>query len=423
MSTPWFFLSYARTDTGAEDLKHFYSELVTEIRRKAGLPSNTPETDIGFMDTSGIQIGEKWPEKVGDALRTCRTLICLYSRGFFNSEYCGREFQVFSSRLSEYVSASQRKVARPNLIFPVLWDSPLRVIKHMPHAVTSIEYINDTVSKLYASEGLYHLSKVQKKENVDAYNEFVQRLSDRIVQEAESDLLPPLSALRPFTDEQNAFRLPAPAGVQGAAATRGGPNTAHFVYVAGRNSELGVIRQKIDCYGEEGYEWRPYHPEFEKPVWLISQSVATNEGLQYGRLGIDEEFIGKLRAAEEKNIIVVVVVDPWSIQMESYQSRMSEFDRRDFLNCGILIPWNERDEETSQSMNALQKGVQTTFERKFVLNPTYFRGSIRSLEELQREICDTINEVRARLIKRAEVKSPLTGGGGPMPLLINAPVK
>src|SRR5688572_33140691 len=121
MSTPWFFFSYARTDAGTEDLKNFYSELVQEVRRKAGLPGDTPESDIGFMDTS-IPIGAEWPEKLANALRTCRTFICLYSRGYFNSDDCGREFQVFSSRLDEFVRASRSRIERPSLILPVLWD-------------------------------------------------------------------------------------------------------------------------------------------------------------------------------------------------------------------------------------------------------------------------------------------------------------
>jgi FxsC-like protein len=275
---------------------------------------------------------------------------------------------------------------------------------------------------LYADEGLYFLRKVRSEENVVEYSKFVQRLSDRVVEEADPDMLPPLTSLRSLKEELNAFRPAGAAGAKGAglAAIRGGPSAAQFVYVAGRHSEFDGVRDKVECYGEEGHEWRPYYPDFEKPVWFISQSVATTENLQYERLCMGEDFINRLRAAEEKNIIVIVVVDPWSIQVESYRQKMREFDRRDFLNCGILIPWNDRDEETSRSIDALQRGVQTTFERKFFLNPTYFRGGIRSPEELQKEICDTINEVRARLIKRAEIKSPLTGVGGHIPLLSNA---
>lgn len=423
MSTPWFFFSYARTDAGTEHLKTFYSDLVYEVRRKAGLHNDTPESHIGFMDT-GISLGADWAQRLGNALHTCRTFICLYSPSYFKSPDCGKEFQVFNSRLDEYIRASGSKIERPNLIFPVLWDTPRIITKSLPPAVSGIEYINDSLGELYASKGLYILSKVRSQENVNAYNQFVLSFAELIVQEADPNRLPPSSPPRPFEQEKNAFQTVADEGAQGiTATTRGGPNAAHFVYVAGSNSELGSVRRKVDCYGEDEKEWRPFHPGLEKPVWLISQSVATTEGLEYSRLCIDEDFIGRLREAEEKNVIVVIVVDPWSIQVESYKNKMTEFDRRDFLNCGILIPWNEQDEETCQSMHALQRGVQATFERKFFLNPTYFRGSIRSPEELQKQICDTINEVRARLIKRAEIKSPLAGGGGQMPLLSNAAVE
>lgn len=123
---------------------------------------------------------------------------------------------------------------------------------------------------MYASEGLYFLSRVRSRDNEIAYDMVVQRLSDLIVHEGDPDRLPPLGELRPFKEEKNAFQPVVAAGAQGiATTTRGGPNAAHFVYVAGRNSELGSVRQKVDCYGEEGNEWRPFHPELEKPVWLI----------------------------------------------------------------------------------------------------------------------------------------------------------
>jgi FxsC-like protein len=420
MSIPWFFLSYARTDAGTEHLKNFYSDLIVEVRQKAGIPIDMPDTAVGFMDTSGIEIGAAWPEEIVKALSNCRVFVCLYSRTYFTREYCGKEFQAFSERIDKYVEASQLPASRPSLILPIIWGDPRRLPKPLPHAVSHIQYVADSVSESYGTLGLYYLMRVRSRENLVEYNKLLQEIADRIVQEAEPDLLPPLDALQPLETVKDAFRLPSPGGARAAKTERrrGGPNVARFVYVAARTSELGDIREKVDCYGDEDYEWRPYHPEHDKPVGLISQSIASREGLYYEKLRVDEDFVQQLREAENSNVIVVIIVDPWSIQVEYYRNQMSEFDRREFLNCGVLIPWNERDEETNRYLGRLQTGVRTTFERKYVINPTYFRGHIPSLEKFQDDISDTLNEVRARLIKRAVVINPPSGRGH-MPWLSN----
>lgn len=404
MNTPWFFLSYARTDSnGHEHLKQFYLDLARELRRIPGLPSDTPNSEVGFLDMAGIETGEHWAEKIASTLNTSRTLLCLYSLGYFNSSFCGKEFGVFRSRVDDYVEKSNPKIERPPSILPVVWDSPARLPKPMPSAVKEIQYKHAEFGEMYANEGLYFIMKIDKYKS--EYDEFLLRFAGRIFDAAQNDRLPPLAEPPAFEAFESAFHA-TPASEAPVTATRnerGGPRVAQFVYVAGRNTEFDGVRQTVDSYGEEGPQWQPYYPEYDRPVGIISQGVATTEGLFYETFPVDKDLLAKLRQAEDKNTIVIIVVDPWSIQVESYQKHMLEFDRKDFLNCGILIPWNEKDEETTVALSKLQTSVQKTFTRKFILN-TYFRDSISSADELQREICDTINEVRRRLLLRAKVE-------------------
>ncbi len=121
MSTPWFFLSYARTDsTGHEHLKKFYLDLAKEVRRIAGLDKDTKETEIGFLDTTSIETGAHWREKIAGPLKNSRVFICLYSRGYFGSPFCGKEFEVFRTRVNDYVKNSPPRIDTPPLIIPVL---------------------------------------------------------------------------------------------------------------------------------------------------------------------------------------------------------------------------------------------------------------------------------------------------------------
>jgi FxsC-like protein len=380
----------------------------------AGLRSETKETDVGFFDASGIKIGATWPETLSSALQTCRVLVPLYSRGYFNSEYCGKEFQVFRSRIDDSVQGSSANISRPPLIIPVLWDRPDRLPRPIPQAVSEIQYKDSELGEIYAEEGLYFIMKVSKFKS--EYDEFLLRFAGKIAQVAEAEVLPPLPNLPSLNKVKSAFHRPESSQSKSVVVNKSAcSRVAQFIYVAGKNTEVRGIRQNIDCYGEQGgREWQPYYPEVTKSVGIIAQGIATTEDLQYETYPVGDDLIEKIRAAEETNSIVVIVVDPWSIQVESYQNHMLNFDKTDFLNCGILIPWNREDDETSQSLDKLQANVQRTFTRKFILN-TYFRDSIHSIDDLEREISATINEVRRRLLLKAEVQRPVESTGVPIP--------
>src|SRR6476661_6364046 len=124
----WFFLSYARTDNIGPYHKRFHKDLSNEIRRRAALNSSTPIQQIGFFDETGIEVGDKWPDSLASALQSTRTLICLYSRSYFASPYCGKEFEVFRQRVAGVPGALP-------LIMPVLWDPP-EDLPPLPLAVT-----------------------------------------------------------------------------------------------------------------------------------------------------------------------------------------------------------------------------------------------------------------------------------------------
>src|SRR5882762_7109599 len=95
----WFFLSYARHDreTAPKDkdyVKQFYEDLNRDLLQKKPQPGTA-----GFFDDKGIQQGTAWVPVLNQALATCRVLICMYSPAYFQSDYCGKEWEVFSSRL------------------------------------------------------------------------------------------------------------------------------------------------------------------------------------------------------------------------------------------------------------------------------------------------------------------------------------
>ena len=83
MAPPWFFLSYAPLDSDPY-LKRFHKDLSAAVRRLKGLP----DTEVGFIDTSGIETGDRWTDSLISALQTTRVLLVLYSPTYFRKEYC-----------------------------------------------------------------------------------------------------------------------------------------------------------------------------------------------------------------------------------------------------------------------------------------------------------------------------------------------
>jgi len=105
-----------------EFLKQFLADLSEAVRLKKGLPQGEA---VGFFDQQDLELGQEWDPALADALQNSRTLVCLYSPAYFNSEYCGREWQVFDLRSDLYVAEKQAGEGliseAPSAIKPVVW--------------------------------------------------------------------------------------------------------------------------------------------------------------------------------------------------------------------------------------------------------------------------------------------------------------
>jgi hypothetical protein len=213
MSTPWFFLSYARVDRDKR-LEEFHSDLVREVQRRAALGDLKPE-QIGFLDLSSIKTGASWSKKIAAALQTCRVFVCLYSPSYFKSEYCGKELQAFLSRLREYQRANNLEDTSP-LIFPVLWLSPGDLPAPLPDAVSWIQYTDSELGDGYATNGLVYLKETGRE---NEYRDFLIKFAQKIVREGKGDVLPQAAAPPsfdqiecPFPDARRSPVIPAQGG-------------------------------------------------------------------------------------------------------------------------------------------------------------------------------------------------------------------
>ena len=83
-------------------IAQLYDALCDHISQLTDLP---PGTKPGFMDRE-LRQGQEWPWRLSNALATCRVFVPLYSKRYFKSEHCGREWFAFHRRAINHAAAN-----------------------------------------------------------------------------------------------------------------------------------------------------------------------------------------------------------------------------------------------------------------------------------------------------------------------------
>src|SRR6185369_12941035 len=340
------FFSYAR-DNADEYLETFFNDLREEIHQYTSLPP--PE--ILFRDTR-LETGDNWDERLKAGLATSDALICLVSPTYVGREFCGKEFQIFTER----VEAAKVRHARfadppPSVILPILW---IPVKSDMPQSLDRLQHYNDDYPSEYKTEGLRYLLRLGKQEE---YRDFLHRFVERVQQVTPptAAALPPLDFVREFADVTSAFHVRhTPSTAPTTEQDIGGPNSVKFVFVAAKSQEIQPVKQQVQCYDSDGgWFWRPFDPPEQLTVGRVAQQVASDENLRYNEIPLDSDIVTQLQLADERKEIIVIVVDVWSIRLQTYQEVMRHYDAAGYVICAVLIIWNEQDDETQQNLQAL----------------------------------------------------------------------
>jgi FxsC-like protein len=389
----YFFLSYAPTDHSPY-LERFFAELQEQVRQVAALGM---DEDVGYFNRQAIQAGEVWDDALTEALQTCATMVCLWSPSYAASEYAGKELAFFSKRWhdSERARGGRDSDAIP-VIQHVIWKPLLGATPDILRAsrLKGWETLNEN--------GLLVIRKMKSRYGSE-YAEFVRRLALEIVDAAGRFPLPPLETAPSLSNIESAFdeRGPEPAAWSGTGQPFG-PEVAHFVYVAGSKEEMLGVRRKIDSYGLIDREWMPFYPDYQRQVGLITQACAAEIGYVSDSVPPDESIMKHVRRADETNTPVVVVVDPWTLDIEKYAERMRAFDENNFANAAVLVVWNLNDPETREYREMLKDLVRAVFTLKWSSSdPMFFTDGIASPDELHHAILSTLAGLRTNIIKRS----------------------
>lgn len=404
----YFFLSYARLNAeGKADayVEKFFKDLVFEIRQKSQPPV---QGEIGFRDTSNIAVGDSWPDDLVEALGTCRVFVPLYSPAYFTRPDCGKEWQAFQSRLRDFAAASGAPDDTPPLILPINWV-PVDMNKYnLPESITNIQFTQQGMGDTYVREGLLHVIQMNL---TNEYQQFVTEFGRRLREVVGQHPAFNASDISPYAQLRNAFEAPAPAGAgEHTGAGVDGPGHVEFIIVAARSGQLGQFPQRQPCYGETPVHWRPYHPQFAKRIGPFAQLVASEADFTSTFIDFGPGLRAKLRQAQKKRNIVVLIIDPWSLHVRDFSEHLHEYDELDLWNCAALISWNDEDPETERNRDALKRLLAEVFENKVAArNPRAFRDSINSLGKLETDLREALCQIHQMIVERAQVARKAEG--------------
>lgn len=407
----WFFVSYARVEGGLH-VKRFREEIASLVRSLEGIPE--PQTNrIGFLDKDGIEHGDDWPSELSSALSGSRVLVPLYSPTYFSREYCGKEFQAFLDPEHAYHGDKPHPTRRP--ILPVLWY-PVPESK-MPDnsGIRDLQRHDDRYPPIYLEKGLYYLMDTPGYDR--EYKEFCRAFAEHVVEVASPVSLPAISSIKPLKDIPPAFPK-ALVKNPGPATAGGNLRIARFICGAAKRDE---IERQVDAYGAiGGIDWKPFAPVDCEIVGVIAQEAAWREKFLSDVHALDSKLPDHLEDARNRQIVLVVLLDPWSLKVRRYCEWISPCDEVQPC-CAIIVTWNVHDEETKDQKHSLELVVRKALPTAAVAfrHPIYFRDTPDTRDRLQTEIQSTLVEVYMRMLQARAAKLGIASD--PPPSISNAP--
>ena len=186
-----FFTSYAR-DNKTRYLEKFVRELSQQVLDK----TNFPPEQIGFFDGSNIGPGQGWVRVLGDALRTCKVIVCLCTPRSLNSQFCGKRCR-YSCCGAKTGSATWQREQES-------WD---RLPSYMGAAAMQVlekfQFTDNALPRKYVEKGLNALSQVSREQ--DNFRTVVITLANASETRSTSLLCPNGLNCRPSTRFRASF--------------------------------------------------------------------------------------------------------------------------------------------------------------------------------------------------------------------------
>jgi FxsC-like protein len=394
-TAPYFFLSYAHTprydpadpadpDAWVVDL---YKDLCNDIMQLTSLPLGSKP---GFMDRE-LRPGNAWPMELAQALSTCRVFVPLYSRRYFESAQCGREWFAFSRRVLNQVARGNE---RAGAIIPAIWV-PLEP-SQLPEAARSIQFDHRQLGDRYVTHGLYGIIKLSRYR--DAYEEAVYELARRIVEVAQYATVEPEQPAD-YETLESSFGT-TNSGVPGGRQLR-------LTVVAPHEDDLPAGRSAYH-YGRTARDWNPYRPDSVRSLADHASDLARNLDCRPD-VGDLQDHADALISDAPPSHPEILIVDAWATTQPECQEMLKRFDAMTKPWIQVVVPWNRSDTETVGAESRLRLSLDASLKNKLdegrASSVMAVRG-VPSLEDFSRVLPTVVRTAVRGYLRHAPAHPP-----------------
>jgi hypothetical protein len=345
MSDPIFFFSYARADRHGARTSHlnasdqgsgnamdaFYAHLCDHVASLTARPAE----EVGFFDQNSLDLGVPWPDRVIDALRSCRVMIAVFSPTYFSRQACGREFEVFRRRHK----ALQEKLGRaPDYrILPVLWVRPDVTYERIPIGCRDyIRALQRTAPGMPESYNALGLMRMFELSRTTETNIVCHEIADRIYSLLHEEALPRIDRLD-FDSLESAFHeIPSIDVPQSIDPMKREVRT--YFLVPTRSEWLAATGKDSHKFDSAREKARPFA---DAPGANILS--ATEEGITEGKLDLGvshqvlpSDLINALEETKGSMTTPLIVFDRRALKIPSLKAAASSYCSRNFENAGLV---------------------------------------------------------------------------------------
>jgi FxsC-like protein len=399
----WFFMSYAwgdnpDKDPGASTVSAFAQYVENALASKVG-PLTLER--VGFLDRKELDAGQSWEERLSEALRGARSLLPLLTERYFSREACGREWGAFESRTKRHGSGSE-------LIIPVIWDKLHRFESSLPEGLqvrlaeshfvpAELEYMKE-YHRLGMSALMQRMPDDERARKTVRI--VVDAITDLIVDRFRQVQLPVATSEEvrdwpALTAKFGGIEAPQPAPAPGSAALP----VLHFAVAAGTLAEMDERRlNALRFYPGTDRDWIPYDAA-GLSVSQVALETSRSFQLPCRWLTVTDKLVDDIRALESDGCQpVIVLVDPWSLEVASLKASLSSYDQSRFRNSAVIVAWNEDGATDSSGARArLDQDLRRVFSRSMPATgeSPWFNARVTDVDGLRSALYQAVKDIRA----------------------------
>jgi hypothetical protein len=410
---PVAFLSYAHDDAPKGDILSSFVDALS-----GAIAARTGEDDALYWDRPSLNLGDNWPEKLEEAVSTCRVFLPLYTPRYFKRWYCGVECAVFYERMQNAEAMATPK----DFVLPVLWQFPERALREVPREFRDIQYKSDRLPQTYTDIGLLPLLGKGDEGRTD-WQTVVDVLADRV---ADLYQKRPLGASNPVPNLKTVTSLFVRSNPADriAAPPTGGPGYVRNIYLVATRDEIATEQSQVDAGSmtePAGYDaadrrrWKPF-PGRSETIDFLSQKSVVGLDLTHEYAPIPVSLERELREAERTNTLAAVLIDPASLTVGRYAQLAREVDAGRFRGCVVILVRGTPQEPKQAWEEKVVTAVADAFERtKARPDPTYFLTPLATADEFQKGLCGALQAELPR-VRQNGTPARAVVEGSPLPL-------